>query len=140
MSLQSVCYFLLAAVMAFSTAVTAAPPVSLDIKYQRGGAPFTTHVRMSVEPHIDNRYLCLQWVQIQGGTNERTSCQSIAPVVKDDGTVVLPPKTHWQFIKDLPSGRWNVVAYVIRNNESGKLSNTITLHVLGPNYESEPVP
>ena len=120
--------------------VAAASPIAIDTRQNVGSAPATFRIRITVEPDIKNRYLCLVWSQVQGGRNERTSCQAIDALVKDDGTVVLPPKTHWQMLRDLPSGRWEVVAYVVRNDEQGRLSNRLTLKVLGPNYESEPEP
>jgi hypothetical protein len=130
MNLTHLIHSFIAVAIAVSTAIAAAPPVALDIRGQSGAAPFSTRARVSLEPDTANRYLCLQWVQVQGGTQERTSCQSL--------DAERAPKTHWQLLKDLSSGKWDVVAYVIRNDEQARLSNRITLHVLGPNYESEP--
>ena len=127
----------IAAALVCSTALAAAPPVALDIRVVSGGAPFTTRARITVEPNLANRLLCLSWTQIQGGSQQRTSCQSIAPVVKDDGTTIFPPSTYWQFLKDLSSGKWSVVAFVRLNDDTLRSSTPITLHVLGPNYESE---
>jgi hypothetical protein len=125
---------ILAAVMlvfAQSIPFTAAPPpVALDIRGQTGSALFSTRARVTVEPHPGNRTLCVQWEQIQGGSGYRNSCQ--------DWVGDTAPITHWQIIKDLPSGRWMVRAYVIRNDEKAYPSLPITLHVLGPNYEPEP--
>lgn len=122
---------LIAVAVAVSTATAAAPPVSIGIRVQAGGAPFTTQVRTTIEPNEANRYLCLQWTQVQGGAQQRTSCLQL------DGTSA--PRTFWQYLKDLSSGKWDVVAVVLRNDESQKQSNHILLHVLGPNYESDPV-
>lgn len=114
-----------------ASAVAATPPVTLDIRVQAGGAPFTTRARVTIEPNPANRMLCLRWAQVQGGGEQRTSCFSL------DGETA--PKTHWQFIKDLSSGKWEVVAYVRLNDESIRVSSPILLRVLGPNYESDPI-
>lgn len=131
MILKRFCTTILFAVAVAVAAVTAAvPPVSLDIRVQAGGAPFTTRTRVTIEPNAANRYLCLTWTQVQGGTQGGTSCSQL------DGDTA--PRTHWQLLKSLSSGKWDVVAYVLRNDDSRYLSNRILLRVLGPNYESDP--
>ena len=121
---------ILAVAVAVPTAIAAAPPVALDIKGPMGAAPLTRKARVTVDPHPGNRWLCVEWTQLQGGAGYRSSCR--------EWVGETAPKTHWQDIKDLSSGKWEVVAYVIRNDEQGKLSNRVTLHVLGPNYQSDP--
>ena len=122
--------FLIAVAVAVSTATAAAPPVALDIRGTMGSAPLTTRARITVMPHAGNRWLCVEWAQVQGGVGYRNSCL--------EWVGETAPRTHWQDIKGLSSGKWDVVAYVIRNDEQGQLSNRITLHVLGPNYQSDP--
>lgn len=124
------CNVLLAVAVAVSTATAAVPPIAIDTRQPNGPAPFTTRIRMTVDPNPANRYLCLTWTQIQGGVNGRTSCLSL------DGETA--PRTHWQMLKGLPSGKWDVVAYILRNDDTRHLSNRILLRVLGPNYESDP--
>jgi hypothetical protein len=121
---------LLCIVVATAWVVAATPPVQLDIRLPMGNAPLTVNVRVTVAPHEGNRELCVQWQQVQGGGQFRRSC---VPWVSDTA-----PVTHWHRIKDLSSGRWEVIAFVIRNDEKAYVSNPITLHSLGPNYESEP--
>jgi hypothetical protein len=112
-------------------AFAAAPHVNLDIKYVNGTAPFYTRARVTIDKHPDNRWLCVQWTQIQGGASQRTSCQ---PHIGEGA-----PLTVWQEIKSLSSGKWDVVAYVVRSDEQGHLSNRVTLRVFGPNYEPDPI-
>lgn len=121
--------FLLALAVAASTATAGVPPIALDIKYLNGPEPFTTRARVTVEPNATNRYMCLSWTQVQGGGGGRTSCLSL------DGASA--PRTYWQFLKELSSGRWEVAATVIRNDESRSMSNHILLNVLGPNFEMD---
>lgn len=120
---------LLTVAVAVPTATAAAPPIALKIQVLSGAEPFTTQARVTIEPNEANRFFCLSWTQLQGGAQQRTSCQQI------DGA--SSAKTYWQFLKELSSGKWDVVAYVLRNDESSHLSNRVLLHVLGPNYESE---
>lgn len=121
------------------TIVAAVPPVTIETHHGfSGSAPLTVRLRISVDPHIDNRLLCVQWEQVQGGAEFRSSCQSIDPIVREDGSVVLPPRTQWYLLKDLPSGKWDVVAFVRRADEKVYPSNHITLHAFGPNYETSP--
>lgn len=120
---------LLAVAVAVTTVIAAVPPLTLDIHYKTGSAPFTTHVRMTVEPNAGNRSLCLHWAQIQGGQEERVSCHQL------DGETA--PYTHWQDLKDLASGQWAVEAYIVRSDGSMIHSIRITLHVLGPNYSMD---
>lgn len=131
MTLKFVRNILIAVAVATSAIAAAPPAVSLDIKYQAGNAPFTTHARVHITPNPANRAMCLQWTQVQGGGEQRTSC------IQLDGETA--PKTHWQYLKDLSSGKWSVVAVVIRNDDSQHLSNPILLRVFGPNYQSDPL-
>jgi hypothetical protein len=120
---------LAAAAIALSI-TAAAPPVALTIQQPMGAAPFYTRARVSIPRHPDNRYACLSWTQVQGGQEGRTSCWEVAG---EDA-----PLTHWHELKALSSGKWEVVAYVLRNDESNLFSNRITLRVTGPNYEPDP--
>lgn len=122
---------LLAAVMlVLGQGITAAPPpIALDIRYLSGNAPFTTRARTTVEPHEANRMLCLAWSNMQTGES-RTSCQELQATEE--------PRTFWQDLKDLSSGKWDVVAVLIRNDNSRYTSTHFTLHVFGPNYQSDP--
>lgn len=121
-----------AAAIALSVVVVAAPPpISIDVRHgNSGGAPLTVRVRVTVEPDTRNRHMCLSWTQIQGGTQARTSCQEMQGNEE--------PRTFWQDVKSLSSGKWDLVAFVIRNDDTRAVSNHITLHSFGPNYESDP--
>lgn len=116
---------ILAAGMA--TAVLAAPPVAIDSRQLNGSAPATFRIRITLEPNAQNRYLCLQWVQVKGGGNEKTSCWSVQ--------AEREAKTTWKELRDLPAGKYAVRAYVVRNDEQGVLSNELTLHVIGFGYD-----
>src|SRR3990167_5660178 len=99
---------------ALSTSLVAEAPISLEIRSLMGSAPFTTRARISLPPHPDNRYVCLSWQQIRGGNEGRTSCWSVAGERE--------ALTTWKLLKDLSAGKWDVVAYVLRNDEQGTLS------------------
>jgi len=111
--------------------LAAAPrPLTLTIRVLMGTQPFQTRAYIHVEPHEANRHLCLSWTQIKGGGQQRTSCQELMGEQAARG--------YWQDLKGLTAGKWDVVAAVIRKDDTRVLSNRLVLTVIGPGYEMDP--
>lgn len=117
-------------VFAQALVATAAPPIALDTRSQLASSPGYFRLRITVEPDARNRYLCLQWVQTRSGNAEHTGCWEIQ--------AEREPRTTWKDLKELPAGKYAVVAWVIRNDEQKSLSNPLTLIVTGLGYEPDP--
>lgn len=82
----------------------AVSPVAIEVSPRFGRAPQTIRIRVQVEPHRDNRVLCVGYV----GTRDRESCEGI-----DGGTA----RTRWVEFRDLPGGRYTVFAVVSGVND-----------------------
>jgi len=128
MTLKSFVASLLIAV-AIAPSIAAAPPIRIDSRQLTGSAPAYFRIRLTLEPDERNRWVCLRWHQTTGGQQEKTSCWSVQAEQE--------ARTTWKELKELPAGKYAVVAYVVRNDEQAQLSNTLSLTVIGIGYEPE---
>jgi hypothetical protein len=106
------------------------PPIALDIKYQVSPSPGYFKARVTIEPNDANRWACLYLTPLTASGHQVSHCwESVGSTA---------PRTTWRELKNLPAGRYEAVAAVIRNNDSSTLSTRIRLTVTGFGYEPEP--
>lgn len=107
-----------------------AEPIKVTVPGNRtvGMNPLTIRLQITLEPNEANRWVCLYVKQTYGGTQEKNSCWDV--------DAEREAKTTWRLLKDLTTGKWEIVAAVVRQDEKSVLSNRLLLTVLGPGYES----
>lgn len=104
------------------------PPIRISVPGTMGNAPLYLRVRITLEPNERNRWVCLYAQQIQNGSERISHCWEVQAEQE--------ARTSWRELKRLTAGQWDVVAAVLRNDDTSTLSNRYTLHVLGMGYES----
>lgn len=104
-----------------TTAVLAAPsPVAIQLDKRSGFAPLNIRAKITVEPHEDNRMVCL----VADGGQYRSSCW--------EHVGVKAPVTQWVELKRLQEGAYVVTVAVQR--VGGEVETAmVTVCVLGPN-------
>lgn len=107
-------------------AATPAIRIKLPVERVILAAPGSMRLAIFLEPNPANRWVCLYVRQIQNGTNEHTSCWEV--------NADKEARTTWRDVKDLDAGQWDVVAAVLRNDDTSTLSNRYTVHVTGFGY------
>lgn len=107
-------------------AATPAIRIKLPVERVIVAAPGSMRLAIFLEPNERNRWVCLYVKQIQNGNLERTGCWAV--------DAEKEARTTWKEIKDLDAGQWDIVAAVIRNDETSTLSNRYTVHVTGFGY------
>ncbi len=114
-----------------NVAVMAAPAISLDIHYPVSSAPMSYFkARVTIEQSPDNRMACLYVVPTSAQGDQITRCWSLNGEQE--------PRTFWQEIKNLPTGRYLVTATVIRSDEKRTTSTAVRILVSGPGLEPDP--
>lgn len=90
------------AVLIHMAVIAADPaPITITASPRFGTSPQWVKVKVRVEPHADNRILCVGYV----GTRDRESCEEL----QGDRAAI----THWVDYKDLPGGRYTVYGRVV---------------------------
>lgn len=98
-------YSVVAGALLAST-LAATPVISVHSDYHFGFAPATIPLRIHVEPHADNRVLCIEY---DGGMYSR-SCQ--------DHVGLDAPITLWKTYTNVSAGDYTLVAAIIRKDKS----------------------
>ena len=87
-------------------AARAVPDITVTSPFKFGFAPATVSLRVRVEPHPDNRVLCIEY---DGGMYSR-SCQ--------DHVGLDAPITLWKTYTNVSAGDYTLVAAIIRKDKS----------------------
>lgn len=117
---------LLALLIAPLQAATPAIRIKLPVERVIVAAPGSMRLAIFLEPNERNRWVCLYVRQIQNGDAEHTSCWEVQADKE--------ARTTWKDIRDLEAGQWDIVAAVLRNDDTSTLSNRYTVHVTGFGY------
>ncbi len=116
-------------VVYFTTAAVAAPLINITIGQKIATVPSYFRVQVTIEPAPTNRWGCLYVVPLSTG-DQVTSCWSLNGESE--------PRTFWRELKNLPPGRYDVNAAVVRNDEHSTVSTTVRILVMGPGLEPDP--
>jgi hypothetical protein len=100
--------------------VSAAAPITLTISHRFGFEPMSVKAKIQIEPHYQNRELCIAAESDQGFA--RSSCWEL------NGQYA--PITFWYDYKDLPAGRYGVQAVLRRAAGNALVTPILELEVV----------
>lgn len=112
---------------AFALVAAAPPPLAISASPRFGFEPFSTRVKLTIEPSAANRAACFNYDSIEG--NYSSSCWTL-----DAGS----RRVTWRTVENLPAGHYTLALIIVRVDGSQQLVTTTVCSLPSGLSDGEP--